>query len=134
MTIIIIVIGKSLENIPLQGLSCRCETMLNVHLREQGLRTWKENLICDILHKGDIVKAIMNIWLPSNIKKEILFQFSNYEILELHSILLLLLLLLLLSSSSSSISSPPYMRLNKHSRIQSGYIDPNTCPYTLAAT
>jgi len=67
IVIIIIIFGKSLENIPLQGLSCRCETMLNVHLAEQGLRTWKENLICDIFHKGYIVKAIINLRVPSNI-------------------------------------------------------------------
>ena len=67
--IIIIIIWKSLENIPLQRLNRRCETMLNVHLGEQGLRTWNEYLVCDIFHKGDIVNAIMNLRVPSNIKK-----------------------------------------------------------------
>jgi hypothetical protein len=64
---VVITIGKSLENAPLQRLSRRCETMLNVHLGEQGLRTCNKYLVYDILHKGDIVKAIMKLRESSNI-------------------------------------------------------------------
>ena len=74
---------ESLENIPLQMLSRRSETTLYVHLGEQGLRTWNEYLVCDIFHKGDIVKAIMKLRLPSNIKNpfisSITMKFSSYD-------------------------------------------------------
>jgi hypothetical protein len=44
--------------------------------------TWNEYLVCDIFQKGEIVKAIMNLRVPSNIKQS-LYEFNNYEILEL---------------------------------------------------
>jgi hypothetical protein len=52
--------GKLLENIPLQRLSRRRQTMLNMHLGVQDSRTRNEYLVCDVFHKGDIVNAITN--------------------------------------------------------------------------